>query len=391
MAARRAQFYHITRDAGVMSRLNAKRFAARGEGGQVSASEAAARANLQMEPEDRPPVMLEGLGTGSGDPCGPRWDVTDPQRYSLATPGGGMNRLNFLIQALNRLDDGFPRSRQQQEFHRAFIGACLNNIVGQIDLAANLSRLMEQFNLEEVRSDLIIYTARRMGKTMGVCLFAGAYLYTQPSCQISVYSPGHRASFKILGTVHRIVVFLAGGDDKRSIHRGNAETMQVFGTGEHASTLHAYPSDIRVSVPPQRPPSPAPSDQICIGCVLLEAAKRAHSRTQSQRIGFFCGPSVSGSCCSGHREFRYSANVWNAGQGALWIPPLSRMAPKGSENEVLSEGPTECWRMSTMRDFSSERMAVNRLAMITSAYGWCLSRINRDNVGILSLNVRRAW
>ena len=253
MAARRAQFYHITRDAGVMSRLNAKRFAARGEGGQVSASEAAARANLQMEPEDRPPVMLEGLGTGSGDPCGPRWDVTDPQRYSLATPGGGMNRLNFLIQALNRLDDGFPRSRQQQEFHRAFIGACLNNIVGQIDLAANLSRLMEQFNLEEVRSDLIIYTARRMGKTMGVCLFAGAYLYTQPSCQISVYSPGHRASFKILGTVHRIVVFLAGGDDKRSIHRGNAETMQVFGTGEHASTLHAYPSDIRVSVPPQRP------------------------------------------------------------------------------------------------------------------------------------------
>ena len=43
-----------------------------------------------------------------------------------------------------------------------------------------------------------------------------------------------------------------------------------------------------------------------------------------------------------------------------------------------------------MRDFSSERMAVNRLAMITSAYGWCLSRINRDNVGILSLNVRRA-
>ena len=246
MDRRRARVYHVALDADQLVRLNAKRFAARGEGGPASAAETAARANIQMEPEDRPPVMLEGLGTGSGDPCGPRDDIPDMQRFSWATPGGGMNRLSLLMMTLNRLDDGFPRSRQQREFHRAFIGASLQNIVGP-DLPANLGRLMRTFNMEEMRSDVIVYTARRMGKTMSVGLYASSYARTQPSCQISIYSPGHRASFKILGTIHRMVVWLAGGDEKRAIHRGNAETLQVYGTGAHASAIHAYPSDTRVS------------------------------------------------------------------------------------------------------------------------------------------------
>ncbi len=201
--------------------------------------------NVQEDPADRPPVRTAGVGAGTGAPCGPREGLNS----SEFTQGGGagMKRLRFLIETLARLDTlGYRRSKHQRWFHKAFIGASLKKIVGD-DLYKNLGTLLEEFELDEIRTDVILYTPRRFGKTMAVALYLAGYLWTQPSCEVSVYSPGRRASTKLLVAVWKMLVALNGGQEKGAIYAKNFETLECFGTGSSASVLHSYPSKVEIN------------------------------------------------------------------------------------------------------------------------------------------------
>lgn len=156
----------------------------------------------------------------------------------------GDSKLKALMHALERLDAlGFKRSKSQKLFHKAYIGACLKKIYGP-DLYKNLGRLLREYDLDELRSDVILCTPRRHGKTMSVALFVAAYMFTQPNCEISIYSTGRRASRKILAQIWKMVVTLAGTQEIVKVY--NQEALEIIGTGQFTSKCFSYPSKVQI-------------------------------------------------------------------------------------------------------------------------------------------------
>ncbi len=158
----------------------------------------------------------------------------------------GDERLEALIQALGRLDEvGFKRSSAQRKFHRAYMGACLRKIYGK-DLYRNVGRIMREYELDQLRSDVIVCTPRRWGKTFSVALYVAAYLWSQPGCEVSIYSTGRRASRKILALIWKMVVSLSGTEE--CVVTFNQETLEIRGPHGKISKCHSYPSKVQINV-----------------------------------------------------------------------------------------------------------------------------------------------
>ena len=166
------------------------------------------------------------------------WECYIEEDVKVVLSSGERN-LKALVSMLKKADiSGFRRSPQQVEFHRAFIAASLQKIMGD-DLSRNLVRLMIEFELDEIRNDVVICTPRRWGKTYSVAIFAAAYIITQPNAEIAIYSTGRRASKKLLALIWTIVVKLVGNGVKRAY---NQEMLKIKGTGSEPSVVYAYPS-----------------------------------------------------------------------------------------------------------------------------------------------------
>ncbi len=153
-------------------------------------------------------------------------------------------RLKSLVKALNQLDSlGYKRSKGQRQFHKAFIGACLKKIYGD-EIYRDLGRILKEYDLDELKSDVILCTPRRFGKTMAVALFAAAYIFTQPSAEISIFSTGRRASRKILALIWQMIVKLAGSAG--IVVAYNQECLEVRGPGTTTSKCYSYPSRVQI-------------------------------------------------------------------------------------------------------------------------------------------------
>lgn len=160
----------------------------------------------------------------------------------------GDHKLKALVKTLNRFDEilkgKYLRSKGQRTFHKAFIGACLRKIFGT-DIYRNLSRLLVEYDLDELRSDVIICTPRRFGKTMSVALFVAAYILTQPDAEISIFSTGRRASRKILALIWKMVVDFTG--DSSIVVTYNMEALEVKNISGHSiGKCFSYPSKVQI-------------------------------------------------------------------------------------------------------------------------------------------------
>lgn len=173
----------------------------------------------------------------------PRWERYERSKFRV-TETDGLTRLNVLIQTLDLLDTkGFKRSKAQREFHKHYISACLKKILRE-DLHRNIVKVMDMFNIKEIRSDVIVTTPRRHGKTMSVALFVAAYIYSQPECDVSIYSTGRRASRKLLILIRKIAIAITGSDD--CILTFNEEVLKIKGKWGGTGTCSSYPSQVKI-------------------------------------------------------------------------------------------------------------------------------------------------
>lgn len=168
------------------------------------------------------------------------------EKSYMATDNNGDMRLEALIETLNLLDTvGFKRSASQRKFHQQYIMACLKKIYGK-DLARNMEKILKRWGLDEIRSDVIICTPRRWGKTFSVALFVAAYIWSQPGCEVSIYSTGRRASRKLLFLIQRMIVAIAGNES--CIKTFNVEVLEVVGKFGIPSKCCSYPSKVQISL-----------------------------------------------------------------------------------------------------------------------------------------------
>ena len=159
----------------------------------------------------------------------------------------GDERLKRLNDTLAAFDEkGYRRSSGQKLFHKAFICASLKKIYGD-DLDRNLVRLMKEYDLDELKNDVIVCTPRRFGKTTAVALFVASYLISQPDAEISIYSTGRRASKMILFLIyHLVLTYYYGSGMEPGIEAINQEELRIRGCGIRRSSVHSYPSKVSI-------------------------------------------------------------------------------------------------------------------------------------------------
>lgn len=99
----------------------------------------------------------DGLQGGSGEIDGVLSHESD------AFEGDGMLRTLYAL--LARIDErGYSRSRQQLQFHNAFVRAC-SRVLYRSDWASNRPAIMHSNGWEKCPSEILISTPRRFGKT----------------------------------------------------------------------------------------------------------------------------------------------------------------------------------------------------------------------------------
>jgi len=144
--------------------------------------------------------------------------------------------------ALAHLDNnGYERSAHQRLFHRAFMMASLEQFY-RGDLQRNLVRLLSDFGVSELHSEVAIMTPRRFGKTWGVAMWAASMLVMGRDHDTCIYSTGSRVSKMMLQTIMRMVRVLAAkfGGNIVSINK-NEECVFETAAG-YTNSIHAYPA-----------------------------------------------------------------------------------------------------------------------------------------------------
>ena len=154
-------------------------------------------------------------------------------------------RLDLLMDALNRFDTlGYKRSPMQKLFHKAFTVAMLKQIYGR-DIQRHMRKLMERFDVTEIRPDVIVCALRRGGKTFSVALFAAAYVSTQPGVVLNVYSTCKRTARKLQALIWKLVVTLAGNPGVIKAYNQEELVVHCHGT---TSTVNSLPASVEISL-----------------------------------------------------------------------------------------------------------------------------------------------
>jgi hypothetical protein len=148
---------------------------------------------------------------------------TDPMRQYRVS--GGDQRLANIRRMLNCF--GLVRSPDQQHFHTWFLRACLPLIYGS-DYQSHHMRIMEENNITDIDSEVLIVTPRRFGKTTAVALFVTAMLLCVPGIKIAIFSTGKRASTGLTDLVRTFLKFIPGASER--ICERNQEKLSIAAT-----------------------------------------------------------------------------------------------------------------------------------------------------------------
>lgn len=154
----------------------------------------------------------------------------------------GRQRLANIRKALKSL--GLTFSDDQREFHNRMIAACAK-LIFKDDLEANLSDLLTELGIEELRTELMAIMPRRYGKTVSVAAMVVALAFAIEGIEISIFSTGRRASQKFLEQVYYFMCKLGG----LNIIKHNVETIWIQGPMGQSDIrkVSSYPSSVRIS------------------------------------------------------------------------------------------------------------------------------------------------
>jgi hypothetical protein len=157
----------------------------------------------------------------------------------------GPNRHKALEDMIRRLEVNWPRSPSQVKFHQEYIKGMLGKIYGA-DLLQNIGGLLERYGISELKSDVIITAPRRYGKTMSVAMMVTAFILSQPSRKVVIFSTGRRASQSMLELIKSMVDYLI--EDKSRIITSNTERLVVMSIWGSKSEVVSLPNNVKISL-----------------------------------------------------------------------------------------------------------------------------------------------
>ena len=152
--------------------------------------------------------------------------------------------LSALFAKLEQIDGlEYPRSHHQIKFHDCFTRACLRIIYGA-DYTRCESQLLKEFAVESFRTEVMIVTPRRFGKTFSVAQYCAAFAASVMGKEVAIFSTGRRASKKILDLVWRFLEPIM--KPTQHLRLKNVEEIHLFDdeTGK-LNKVCSYPSKVQ--------------------------------------------------------------------------------------------------------------------------------------------------
>ena len=204
--------------------------------------------------EERVPGVSTALGKFLTERCGSVANFMSGRVRQAQSDGAldGFARLKKIRRALAALDRGrWERSYHQRLFHEHFMNAIVR-VLFKTDSPGAFQRayprLLEVNEWKETYQECLISTPRRFGKTISVCLFVAALLYSAPNVEISIYSTCKRISQKLLRNCMRFldIVHTVLGEEMPSFLKQTSDEVEIQG-GEGKSDyrrLNSYPSKV---------------------------------------------------------------------------------------------------------------------------------------------------
>jgi len=144
---------------------------------------------------------------------------------------------------------GLVRSKNQREFHREMIKSVLP-LIFKDDLDENLDDLLREYECSELKSEVMIITPRRWGKTYSVAMFVVACAAGIENLEQAIFSTSRRASKKLLDLVFKLLRRIPSLRD--SVIVRNVETIWIRGAGGDIRKIYSYPSKASFAVPRER-------------------------------------------------------------------------------------------------------------------------------------------
>lgn len=151
----------------------------------------------------------------------------------------GHARMAILRKTLDSF--GLVRSKNQREFHREMIKAALP-LIYKTDLDEHLDDLLREFEATELKSEVMIITPRRWGKTYSVAMFVVACAASIENVEQAIFSTGRRASKKLLDLIYKLLRKIPWLRD--SVIVRNVETIWIRGPGGDIRKIYSYPSKV---------------------------------------------------------------------------------------------------------------------------------------------------
>jgi hypothetical protein len=163
------------------------------------------------------------------------------------------------------LEKGFKIERWEEQimFHDAFLEACLPKIYGD-EWSTNSVRVMKEFGIKKIQSEVMVITARRIGKTWSVAMLVLAILLVVHGIEIAIFSTGSRASGALYATILKMLSVLPdefgrivqSGKEKlliasHTLPKGftmNSMTAMRLRSSKDTSILHAFPDAVKGEV-----------------------------------------------------------------------------------------------------------------------------------------------
>ena len=151
----------------------------------------------------------------------PKWMIAADPLRDLHNSSGDQRLFNILYD-LNH--SGMERSKDQKHFHHMFIISILHIIFGD-EWGTAQERVMRDWGLTVIQTDVLIVTPRRLGKTTSVSIFIFVICQHLPGVIIGVFSTGNRASGGIMDRV--LTLFSSRPDLLLRIVQHNKEDLFV--------------------------------------------------------------------------------------------------------------------------------------------------------------------
>jgi hypothetical protein len=143
-----------------------------------------------------------------------------------------LKRGDQCMAAIRTILDQFGMERQpmQVQFHESMLQACLRSIY-KYDFEQNIDRVLVENGWARMMQECLVVTARRMGKTTAVAMFAAALLMCCPNIIIIVFSVSLTSSRKMVQTIRDFLEMHPVGTQMLQ-RPGNKDKIVLIG-GDH--------------------------------------------------------------------------------------------------------------------------------------------------------------